>query len=288
MVLENDLYLTLWTTPINCFNIGINNQWTEPSVSHAFGPAGHRMVYTYNKQTAEGKDTTYNKNIHIERGYASLEGTKTGFWAVQTNKTTMSSSSGTTLSAINTNESFPTLFFYSKVSGKVESINNTVTSNLSPALAANGELGLVAFTTSGTSSGTPVVITKYSEEDDGKVTILNTPNTTDYVLKKVGSKADAMTFDYAGNLYAITSGNETMVVYALPDALVGANTRTTPAKASLKVKVTNEDILTGVEDIAVDANAPVEYYNLQGVKVENPSNGIFIKKQGTKATKVVL
>ena len=79
-----------------------------------------------------------------------------------------------------------------------------------------------------------------------------------------------------------------MTVYALPDALVGANIRTTPAKASLKVKVTNEDILTGVEDIAVDANAPVEYYNLQGVKVENPSNGIFIKKQGTKATKVVL
>ena len=32
----------------------------------------------------------------------------------------------------------------------------------------------------------------------------------------------------------------------------------------------------------------LEYYNLQGVKVENPSNGIFIKKQGTKATKVVL
>ena len=45
---------------------------------------------------------------------------------------------------------------------------------------------------------------------------------------------------------------------------------------------------TGVEDTMVDENAPVEYYNLQGVKVARPENGIFIKKQGAKATKVVL
>ena len=48
------------------------------------------------------------------------------------------------------------------------------------------------------------------------------------------------------------------------------------------------DIPTGVEDTMVDENAPVEYYNLQDVKVANPENGIFIKKQGAKATKVVL
>lgn len=42
----------------------------------------------------------------------------------------------------------------------------------------------------------------------------------------------------------------------------------------------------GVGSVVVDdANAPVEYYNLQGVKVVNPSNGIFIKVQGSKATK---
>ena len=43
---------------------------------------------------------------------------------------------------------------------------------------------------------------------------------------------------------------------------------------------------SGVGSIeAENADAPVEYYNLQGVKVANPSNGIFIKVQGTKATK---
>ncbi len=44
---------------------------------------------------------------------------------------------------------------------------------------------------------------------------------------------------------------------------------------------------SAIEEIAAD-NAAVEYYNLQGVKVANPENGIFVKKQGAKATKVVL
>ena len=47
------------------------------------------------------------------------------------------------------------------------------------------------------------------------------------------------------------------------------------------------DIVTAIEEVGADA-AAVEYYNLQGVKVANPENGIFIKKQGNKATKVVL
>jgi hypothetical protein len=47
---------------------------------------------------------------------------------------------------------------------------------------------------------------------------------------------------------------------------------------------------SGVEAIEPieNLNAPVEYYNLQGVKVANPSNGIFIKVQGNKATKVYI
>lgn len=44
----------------------------------------------------------------------------------------------------------------------------------------------------------------------------------------------------------------------------------------------------GVSGIAVDNNAPVEYFNLQGIRVANPTNGIFIKRQGSKATKVIL
>ena len=51
---------------------------------------------------------------------------------------------------------------------------------------------------------------------------------------------------------------------------------------------------TGVEDVisdetvAEDNDAPVVYYNLNGVRVENPSNGIFIRVQGKKTEKVLV
>jgi len=46
---------------------------------------------------------------------------------------------------------------------------------------------------------------------------------------------------------------------------------------------------SGVENIeAIDANAPVEYYNLQGVRVANPENGLYIVRQGNKAYKQVI
>ena len=44
-----------------------------------------------------------------------------------------------------------------------------------------------------------------------------------------------------------------------------------------------------VESIeAVDNDAPVVYYNLQGVRVDNPSNGLYIRVQGKKASKVLV
>ena len=47
--------------------------------------------------------------------------------------------------------------------------------------------------------------------------------------------------------------------------------------------------LTGIESVdAEEVEAPVEYYNLQGVRVMNPENGLYIKRQGNKVTKVIL
>jgi hypothetical protein len=43
-----------------------------------------------------------------------------------------------------------------------------------------------------------------------------------------------------------------------------------------------------VSNIVVDENAPVEYFNLQGVRVANPENGLYIRRQGNKATKVLV
>ena len=44
---------------------------------------------------------------------------------------------------------------------------------------------------------------------------------------------------------------------------------------------------TGVADM-VEENAPVEYFNLNGMKVANPTEGIFIRRQGGKAEKVIV
>lgn len=46
----------------------------------------------------------------------------------------------------------------------------------------------------------------------------------------------------------------------------------------------------GVEGIEMDEtiDGAAEYYNLQGVKVANPENGLYIKKAGNKATKVLV
>ncbi len=52
----------------------------------------------------------------------------------------------------------------------------------------------------------------------------------------------------------------------------------------LKITCTTP-ISTGVTDIEADNNAPVEYYNLQGIRVAEPENGLYIVKQGNKVSK---
>ncbi len=52
--------------------------------------------------------------------------------------------------------------------------------------------------------------------------------------------------------------------------------------------VTNYKASTGVAGIEADANAPVEYFNLQGVRVANPENGLYIRRQGANVQKVMV
>jgi hypothetical protein len=48
-------------------------------------------------------------------------------------------------------------------------------------------------------------------------------------------------------------------------------------------------IVSGIEGVAADSqDAPVEYYNLQGVRVSNPGTGLYIRRQGTKVEKVAI
>lgn len=66
------------------------------------------------------------------------------------------------------------------------------------------------------------------------------------------------------------------------------------AKGTVQINQINvycENDLSGVEDIIAgeeDNNAPVEYYNINGVRVENPAAGLYIKRQGSKVSKVII
>ena len=73
--------------------------------------------------------------------------------------------------------------------------------------------------------------------------------------------------------------NGTLHVYTEKDGAV-SETR--------KVAVTKTGDTTAIEAIEADTTAPVEYFNLQGIRVENPENGLYIRRQGSKTTKVLV
>lgn len=54
----------------------------------------------------------------------------------------------------------------------------------------------------------------------------------------------------------------------------------------LYIKIYKADS-SSISDIVAE-DAPIEYFNLQGIRVANPENGLFIKRQGNKVTKVIM
>ena len=86
-----------------------------------------------------------------------------------------------------------------------------------------------------------------------------------------------------GALVADVTLNGTITVANVVDMTIDVLWEGTPIKCTF---TTNQ--VTGVENIIIENQGNVEYYNLQGVKVANPENGVFIRVQGGKATKVIL
>lgn len=98
-----------------------------------------------------------------------------------------------------------------------------------------------------------------------------------------------------GTYYSSTSGSIEIPVDAATLKILQEE-RSVLIAGEESVNITQVDIVradgggsTAITDIeAADENAPVEYYNLQGVRVENPSNGLYIRRQGNKVTKVII
>ncbi len=80
-------------------------------------------------------------------------------------------------------------------------------------------------------------------------------------------KTESLTFNNKGTLYYL------------------AHNPATDARS--EVQTVNVNGTTAIVEIGAEAEA-TEYYNLQGVRVANPENGLYIRKQGNTVTKVVL
>lgn len=76
------------------------------------------------------------------------------------------------------------------------------------------------------------------------------------------------------------SGNETLEVVAL---LIGPKGEILNARKAMAG--TSQ---VGIESTLEDAETVTEYYDLSGRKVANPAHGIYIKKQGSQASKICL
>ena len=54
------------------------------------------------------------------------------------------------------------------------------------------------------------------------------------------------------------------------------------------ITVKYAEIPSGIADIEAEENGVVEYFNLQGVRVDEPANGLYIRRAGNKVEKVIV
>ena len=60
-------------------------------------------------------------------------------------------------------------------------------------------------------------------------------------------------------------------------------------RSEIKTVIFSQSTTTGIDDVTFDCNLPVEYYNLQGIRIDNPDNGnVVIARKGNKVKKIVI
>lgn len=127
-------------------------------------------------------------------------------------------------------------------------------------------------------------------------------------VKEVGAAAGTVDFDIfsirgyntpvvdAPWMQVVSEPNEmtvdtiTVEYDALPAGINGreGHITLTDGATQMTLTVIQKGDSAGVDNVEADTSAPVEYYNLQGIKVEKPANGLYIRRQGAISTKVIL
>ena len=150
----------------------------------------------------------------------------------------------------------------------------------------------IASTLDGCNGGGMAILDDLFAIVDGSANIImyniaydgNTPKFTykyTIVTPTTTTEVNQLEFDPAGNIYAY-SRQDGLLVYSLK-----ADARTATTDAPKAQVLEGPEVLVGVDKIEIET-APAVYYNLQGVKVENPTNGVYIVKRGNKVTKELI
>lgn len=144
--------------------------------------------------------------------------------------------------------------------------------------------------------------TKFAKEEmDGDVTyydvtaaaLMSDGNIAISTLGFYNKKGEGYTKDeFAGITKAYVYNGEALSAAAIPAASsVATNGENIVYQTVLAdgVKISADIDAAGVEGIVADStDAPVEYYNLQGIRVANPESGVVIRRHGNQVQKVVV
>ncbi|MGM9815523.1 MAG: hypothetical protein ACI304_00510, partial [Lepagella sp.] len=146
----------------------------------------------------------------------------------------------------------------------------------------------------------PITMTKQGNKFTAIATLQPAGDTTDAYFSFVTAKGADWDTVNGSDRYGATTKDEPITLetdteYRVFKAGVdasAANSWKVPASTykftiDFESKTVRLDIPSGVEEIELAEEAKAEYYNLQGVKVANPSNGVYIRVINGKATKVV-
>lgn len=130
-----------------------------------------------------------------------------------------------------------------------------------------------------------------SGDNDVKFTLENTLNTINVANDDLSNTTpiDITYTDAAGVSSDNVPANTVVVKNCTDPKLFNITNEGLTLAAKEGNLILAKKVSSGVEDVmAEDADAPVEWFNLQGIRVANPENGIYIRRQGSKVEKVVL
>lgn len=113
--------------------------------------------------------------------------------------------------------------------------------------------------------------------------------------KALGKAGDWNAFNNSGNRYGATKDTKLYngtpsPIYQMSDP--SAYTVSAPGSYTITVNWSDKTVVAkevaGINEVTITDDSAVEYYNLQGVKVENPSGGIYIIRRGNNVTKCII